>query len=237
MSKPVLIIQHSEKVLPAKIIPLLNKSNIPYVLVNRFKTEEIPTRDYSGLILLGGGMSVNDEAQFHWLKEENLLLQKYLEMDNFPILGLCLGGQMIAKALGKKVSQNEHKEIGMWRIHLTQEGHQDPIFKKMQDELKVFQWHSETFDIPESAVLLASSEGCANQAFRYKNCVYALQYHPEVTLEVALSWADSKSLQEMQQLIDDHSRYVQLPDTYQKEFIKSERLIEKHLENLLSIFK
>jgi GMP synthase-like glutamine amidotransferase len=138
-----------------------------------------------GLIFMGGPMSANDDLPYLRCEEEYVRQA----MDRgIPILGVCLGSQMIARALGANVRRNGVKEIGWFEIAPTAAGRSDPLFSAVRDRETVFHWHGETFDLPAGAELLASSERCRNQAFRVGVNVYGLQFHLEVTPEMIAGW-------------------------------------------------
>jgi GMP synthase-like glutamine amidotransferase len=141
---------------------------------------------YDGLIFMGGPMSVNDEPAF--LLEEMRLIERSSARGT-PVLGVCLGSQMIAKALGGRVYRNAEKEIGWFDIHLTDEGRRDPVLGQLGPVERVFHWHGDTFDLPEQAVWLASSQRTARQAFRIGRAIYGMQFHLEVTPEMIVDWS------------------------------------------------
>jgi GMP synthase (glutamine-hydrolysing) len=143
--------------------------------------------DAAGLIFLGGPMSVNDPLPY--LKHETDAIVQAVERKQ-PVLGICLGSQLIARALGGRVYPNQRKEIGWFDIHLTEAASSDQLFSGMNPSETVFQWHGETFDLPARAARLASSEACANQAFRLGSNVYGLQFHLEVTPAMIADWCD-----------------------------------------------
>ena len=124
-------------------------------------------------------MNVYEEKKFPFLRGELTLIESCVKK-NVKLLGLCLGGQLIARALGAKVTKNRVKEIGWFDIRLTDAGKSSPIFSGMPGTQKVFQWHGDTFDIPEGSLHLADSELCKNQAFLYDNRALALQFHLEI---------------------------------------------------------
>lgn len=130
------------------------------------------------LIVMGGPMGVTDEAIYPWLAAEKAFIKEIIVQDK-PVLGICLGAQLIAEVLGARVSKNEQREIGFFP--LTGDG---AIFPK---SFTAFHWHGDTFGIPDGAVHLASSAACKNQAFVYKDNVLALQFHLETTEESLLS--------------------------------------------------
>ena len=107
---------------------------------------------------------------------------------NLPVLGICLGAQLIAKTLGADVYPNKQTEIGWYDLHIAPQATQGSILKSLGQTEKVFQWHGDTFDIPASTVHLAASPLCVNQAFRYGEKVYGLQFHLEVDEAMILRW-------------------------------------------------
>jgi GMP synthase-like glutamine amidotransferase len=141
--------------------------------------------DAAGLIFLGGPMSVNDPLPY--LKLESDFIVQALERKQ-PVLGICLGSQLIARALGSRVYRNPQKEIGWFDIHLTEAASNDALFSSVNSSETVFHWHGETFDLPPGATHLAYSEACRNQAFRFGPNVYGLQFHLEVTPEMIADW-------------------------------------------------
>jgi GMP synthase-like glutamine amidotransferase len=136
--------------------------------------------DIDWLIVMGGPMSVKDEKQYSWLAEEKKFIRKAIDTGKV-VIGICLGSQLVSAALGAKVYKNKEKEIGWFDIELTCFAKADKLFFDMEDRLKVFHWHGDTFDLPENAIHLAYSKGCKNQAYIYKDRVLALQFHLEPT--------------------------------------------------------
>ncbi|HTS31136.1 MAG TPA: gamma-glutamyl-gamma-aminobutyrate hydrolase family protein [Bryobacteraceae bacterium] len=139
----------------------------------------------AGLIFLGGPMSVNDPLPY--LRLESEILTQAIGRGQ-PVLGICLGSQLIAQALGSRVYRNPVKEIGWFDLRLTDAGRNDRLFGAMNPTETVFHWHGETFDLPAGAVRLAHSDACANQAFRVGTKVYGLQFHLEVTPAMIADW-------------------------------------------------
>jgi GMP synthase (glutamine-hydrolysing) len=138
------------------------------------------------LIILGGPISVNDEEEYPFLQTELDLLKERLAA-NMPTLGICLGAQLIARALGSRVYPGPHKEIGWSPIQLNDAGSRSALRHLVGDGVSVLHWHGETFDLPEAAGLLASTELYPNQAFEYGKAL-ALQFHPEVTSRGLEQW-------------------------------------------------
>ena len=131
-------------------------------------------------------MSANDDIP--GLKDELKLIERALAQGT-PVLGICLGSQLIARALGARVYRNRELEIGWKPVHLTDAGRRDAVLGRLASPMECFHWHGETFDIPAGAERLAWSDLCANQAYRYGANVCALQFHPEVTAEMIEDWS------------------------------------------------
>ncbi len=135
--------------------------------------------DYDVLIILGGPMSIYDEADYPWLLNEKAWIAEAIERDKY-VLGICLGAQLIASVLGAKVSPLGHQEIGWHPIAFTDNSVGSPLLSGLNLAMTVFHWHGETFAIPSGAKRLASSAGCMNQGFSYGHRVLALQFHLEM---------------------------------------------------------
>lgn len=134
------------------------------------------------LIVMGGPMGVYDNVQYPWLNEEKEFIKQVI-LKGKTVLGICLGSQLIASALGAKVYPNKQKEIGWYNLNLTEQGRNHPLFIRFETEFPVFHWHGDTFDLPAGSVHLASSNVCRNQAFLFNDKVLGLQFHFEVTSE------------------------------------------------------
>jgi len=148
-----------------------------------FQTTSLPNPDeIDFLIVMGGPMSVNDEGDYPWLINVKLFIRRCIKAGK-SVLGFCLGAQLIASALGARVYRNPVKEIGWFPIQAIPSAKED-IFP-FPSTIEVFHWHGETFDLPDGAVHLARSEGCANQAFQLGRSVIGLQFHLETTPESA----------------------------------------------------
>ncbi len=168
---------------------VLKEANVEFRYFDVSK-EEFPDniKEYSHLIVLGGPQSVNDLEKHSFIKKELLILEDFVKEDK-PTLGVCLGAQMIAKVLGSRVYKGV-REIGWIDVTLTRPALVDYLFSHFPKTLKVFQWHEETFDLPARCVRLASSKFVPNQAFRYGNNVYAIQFHLEVTPSMVAKWKE-----------------------------------------------
>jgi GMP synthase (glutamine-hydrolysing) len=148
---------------------------------------ELP-HDLDFVIAMGGPMNVDETGRFPFLLAERRFIRKAIDA-GIPTLGICLGAQMIARALGAPVYCGARKEIGWYPVELTQEGRKDALFQShASSNFVVLQWHGDTFELPDGAVRLARSELFQNQAFRYGKHVYAIQFHFEVTEEMIRDW-------------------------------------------------
>ncbi|NEO51787.1 MAG: glutamine amidotransferase [Okeania sp. SIO3B5] len=139
------------------------------------------------VIILGGPIGADDEQDYPFVSDELDLLKQRLA-NNKPTLGICLGAQLMARALGGKVYQGNGKEIGWFPIQLTKFGQSSPLQYLAPEETAVLHWHGDTFDLPEGAVHLAASAAYQNQAFAWGKSALALQFHPEVTTSGLEHW-------------------------------------------------
>lgn len=176
----LLVIQHVPYEPLGTLNPLLKREGyrIRYVNFGRHPDARVGIDGYNGLVVLGGPMGVEDTESHPHLEHEAELIRAAIDRE-VPVLGICLGAQLIAKALGAEVRKHHEKEIGWYALQTTDAAREDPVFAHFETSEVVFQWHGDTFDIPEGAVHLASTEGCPNQAFRYGESVYGLQFHLE----------------------------------------------------------
>jgi GMP synthase-like glutamine amidotransferase len=145
--------------------------------------------DYQAFIILGGPMGAYEETRYPYLFKIQEFVREAV-FKHIPTVGICLGGQLIARALGADVGPNPIVEIGWSPVRLLPEGGDNRLFSNMPSMFSVFQWHGDTFALPKGAVLLASGKACHNQAFVFANHIWALQFHLEVTPAMIASWSD-----------------------------------------------
>jgi GMP synthase (glutamine-hydrolysing) len=159
----------------------------------KFCEGEMPpakARQFAAIVTIGKSMGAQDKNRYLFLRKEAELLEQAME-SNIPILGVCLGAQMIARACGVSTVKATGQDIGWKNVFVTNEGKRDILFQGLPNVLKVFHCHEETFEIPHGGLLLATSSGCPHQAFRYGNA-YGLQFHVEITSEILMEWFNGK---------------------------------------------
>lgn len=181
-------VQNDPEVPPGIYAERLAEAGIPFRIAMPFRGENIPSLDgTSAVIVLGGSMGVNDTAAHPFLVKVKEYIRAVLDAEK-PYLGICLGGQLLADVAGAKVSSNLYEEIGMRRVDLALKGLEDPLFRSVPAHFDTFQWHNDSFSIPEGAIRLACSDACPNQAFRCGEKAYGLQFHPEVNENIVSAW-------------------------------------------------
>jgi GMP synthase-like glutamine amidotransferase len=184
--KPVAIFRHAPTEGPGYFSTYLSRHGIPWRMVKTDESEPVPEdpRAFSGMAFMGGPMSVNDDLP--WI-EPVLALIRAAIADRIPVLGHCLGGQLMAKAMGASVTRNRVKEIGWGRVVLLENTEAERWFGTPLKSFESFHWHGETFSIPPGAVRIASSPYCENQAFVLDRHL-AMQCHVEMTPELIHTW-------------------------------------------------
>jgi GMP synthase-like glutamine amidotransferase len=144
-----------------------------------YRGEPLPERsEFDWLVVMGGPMGVHDTDAFPWLRLERDFLAETVSHDRI-VLGVCLGAQLIADALGAPVGPNGEKEIGWFPVRLTEGAGESPVFAVLPEKFTAFHWHGDTFGMPSGALHTATSNACANQAFAWGERVYGLQFHLE----------------------------------------------------------
>ncbi len=146
-----------------------------------------PLETADALLVLGGPMSANDADSCPWLPAEIAAVRE-VATAGLPVLGVCLGAQILAKALGGSVARNPQPELGLLEVELTEAGAVDLLFRGWPRSAAVIEWHCDTFTVPPGGVLLATSPTCRNQAFRYGTAAYGVQFHPEATPDMVAAW-------------------------------------------------
>lgn len=175
------IFQHAPFEGPGYIESWIKENNHHLTITKFYEPFKIP--DHAGfdwLVVMGGPMGVYDDQKFPWLKDEKNFIQEAAQSGK-TVIGICLGAQLIASALGAKVYPNKTKEIGWFPLEKTPAGRANNLLKDLPDRFVTFHWHGDTFDLPKGADHLVKTDNCSNQAFVYNEKVIGLQFHLEVT--------------------------------------------------------
>jgi GMP synthase-like glutamine amidotransferase len=189
--KKLLVIEHVAVEGPGTIREFAAESGWDLVEIDLGAGERLPKDPsaYDGVICMGGPMNVYEEERYLFLKDEDRFL-KALVREGVPYIGICLGAQLLAKAMGGAITKSPTREIGWSEITLTEDGTADPLFSGMGRVLPVFQWHEDTFSVPAGAVLLAEGTACRNQTFGSQGKAYGLQFHVETDEWMIRKWLD-----------------------------------------------
>ena len=186
----ILVLQHIACEHPGVFSEVMGERGVDAFAVELDEGEPLPAwREFDAVLAMGGPMGVGDEAEHPWLAAEKRLVREAVEAGR-PFLGVCLGVQLLASALGARVYALERAEVGLLPVELTPEGREHPLFAGLDDPLVSLQWHGDTFELPPGAVRLASSPLVANQAFQAGERAFGIQFHLEVTPEMAREWAE-----------------------------------------------
>ncbi len=222
----VLIVKNIPMEGPGTIEDFLKKEGVPYTVAEFSKGEIITSSEgFSHLVVMGGPMAVYEMDRYAYLKDETQLIEDFVRQDK-AVLGVCLGAQMIAHVLGARVYPGGTQEIGWYRVQLTEDGLRDPATRELEiddtRQAEVFQWHGDTFDLPEGSIRLASSEIYPNQAFLYNGRVYALQFHIEVTPGIIRQWFEKEDRQKATEMVrhaeEIFTDYLQRAEGFYRQF-------------------
>lgn len=212
----VLVLKNISSEGPGTIEDYLRENAIDFKILDLSREELSLTDKANTLVIMGGPMSVNESDLYPYIKKEVALVQDFI-LSGKRVLGVCLGAQIMASALGAKVYPGPEKEIGWFDIELQEGGLRDTRMTAMAThpragdfwkKFKVFHWHGETFDLPAGAARLAKSELYPNQAFRYGENAYAFQFHIEVSKEMVYSWLKGENI-DMDELVRNTEKYYE----------------------------
>jgi GMP synthase-like glutamine amidotransferase len=199
----ITVFQHTPSEPPGYLEEVFSGYNIPVEYQYLWETNEAIAPDATHLVFLGGPMSVNDEAEFPYLAQEKELIRRAVKK-NVPVLGLCLGAQLIAAAHGAKVYRFIN-ETGWFPVHRVPEA--DRVFSTFPESFFVFQMHGETFEVPYGGRLLCTGESVKNQAFRLKSAT-GLQFHLEMTAELIVDWTKDLRSSRREKILRDSEQYL-----------------------------
>jgi GMP synthase (glutamine-hydrolysing) len=180
----VWVLQHTPSETLGTIEGALRGHQIGFSYIENHVGKPVPGEmaDKAGLIVMGGPMGVYEQAQYPFLRDEMRLIKSALKLER-PVLGVCLGSQLLAAVLGAEVRKGERKELGWHPVTLTEFAAQDPLFAGVRPGFWPFHWHGDVFSLPKEGVGLASSRQTPCQAFRYGKNAYGILFHLEVTRE------------------------------------------------------
>ncbi len=222
-------IQHVEFENPAGMLDYFKNKNYIISSTKLYLGQELPSPGtFDLLVVMGGPMGVSDEKEFPWLSNEKKFIKKTIESGK-PVIGVCLGAQLIAEVLGAEVSRNRFREIGWFPVKKS-DHLKDSVFDSiLPEEFDAFHWHGDTFTIPEGAIPIGSTEACANQGFILNEKILALQFHLETTYESAAALIKNCG-HEL-----DGSRYVQSGEyilSQEKKFSSIREIMDRILDSI-----
>ena len=219
----VLVVQNTRIESSGYLGELLTRDGFDITSINA-KHEPIPNKKFSLVVILGAPESANDN--FPYLIEEQELIKNSVN-DDIPVLGICLGSQLIAKTFGAKIYSGPKKEIGFYNdLKISSDS---TFFSGFQNPFTVFHWHGDTFDLPQGALRLASSEHYPNQAFQYKSAI-GFQFHLEVNEEMVNLWLDSTE-EKLQKI-----SYIN-PQEIRSEINENISIVKSNMKNFYNNFK
>ena len=219
----VLVVQNTRIESSGYLGELLARDGFGITSINA-KHETIPHKKFSLVVILGAPESANDD--FPYLIEEQELIKNSVN-DDIPVLGICLGSQLIAKTFGAKIYSGPKKEIGFYNdLKISSDS---TFFSGFQNPFTVFHWHGDTFDLPQGALRLASSEHYPNQAFQYKSAI-GLQFHLEVNEEMVNLWLDNTE-EKLQKI-----SYIN-PQEIRSEINENISIVKSNMKNFYNNFK
>jgi GMP synthase-like glutamine amidotransferase len=219
----VLLVQNTRIEGSGYLGDLLKNDGFDITSVNA-KNEELPKKDFSLVVILGAPESANDDLPY--LLAEQQLIKDCVEK-NIPVLGICLGSQLIAKTFGAKIYRGPKKEIGFYNdLKIFNDS---TLFSGFKNPFTVFHWHADTFDLPENAIRLVSSEHYPNQAFQYKSAV-GLQFHLEVNEDMVNLWLDNTE-EKLQKILDID------PQKIRSEINENISNVKSNMQNFYNNFK
>jgi len=219
----VLVVQNTRIESSGYLGELLSRDGFDITSINA-KHEIIPNKKFSLVVILGAPESANDD--FPYLIEEQQLIKTSVN-DDIPVLGICLGSQLIAKTFGAKIYSGPKKEIGFYNdLKISSDS---TFFSGFQNPFTVFHWHGDTFDLPQGALRLASSEHYPNQAFQYKSAI-GLQFHLEVNEEMVNLWLDNTE-EKLQKI-----SYIN-PQEIRSEINENISIVKSNMKNFYNNFK
>jgi GMP synthase (glutamine-hydrolysing) len=232
--KRVLVVQHAATEEPGIIADALASAGCSIQPVLAFGGQPVPktAEGAQGLVIMGGPMGVYERDRYPYLQDELHLIEKILK-DSKPILGICLGSQLLAAALGAEVRRGRQKEIGWHSVHLTEQAKVDPLLAGIDQLFTALHWHGDVFDLPRGAVRLARSDLTDCQSFRYRTNAYGFLFHMETTAEILRGMVTAFGDELSQEGIDG-SEVIQAASEYLPKLQQSGRTVFECWTTLLN---
>ena len=188
--KPIVVLRHQPSAPLGIAADALDDAGAPWTYLDVWTDASWPDpAQTSGLIALGGEMNVDRIEDYPFLERGRAMLASAVARD-VPVLGICLGGQLLARALGAEVKPSPVREVGFCDVTATEAGRSDPVLSAFAPGMPVFQFHEDSFDLPDGAELLFEGDLVRNQAFRFGRAAYGVQFHFEVTEAIVAKWCD-----------------------------------------------
>ncbi|GAC1557525.1 MAG: type 1 glutamine amidotransferase [Ktedonobacteraceae bacterium] len=217
---------------------LLEEHGIAYDIIDASMQPIPDPTAYDAMVVFGGPQNANEDEKYPYFLQEKAALRTAVEQD-MPVLGICLGGQLLATVLGGTVKKHTITEIGFSEVQCTDEGRHDPLYEGLAGRQLVYQWHEDTFDIPPGAVRLATSAKTENQAFRYGRNAYGIQYHIELTPTMLDTWLSEPSLK--QEIINalgnsEYERIMSDRPQYYAQYREHTRVIFENFLRIATLF-
>lgn len=212
------VFEHAEFESPANLAAWLLRRGAALSTTRLWAGDPLPAPEaFDWLLVMGGAMNADQDERYPWLADEKRAIERAIAARKH-VIGVCLGSQLIARVLGAKVTRNRHPEIGWFPIERAEGAQASAVGRALPPSTEVFHWHGDTFELPQGAVQLARSAACEQQGFSYGDRVLALQFHPEMTRESVLAFADSGAeelvpgpwIQTRQAMLADDSRFPRL---------------------------
>jgi GMP synthase-like glutamine amidotransferase len=212
------VLQHARFESPSNLAVWLRARGAALATTRLWAGDPLPAPEaFDWLLVMGGAMNADEESRYPWLTEEKRAIERAIAAQKH-VIGVCLGSQLIARVLGAKVTRNRFPEIGWFPIERVESAQASAVGRVLPASAEVFHWHGDTFTLPQGAVQLARSAACEQQAFAYGERVLALQFHPEMTPESTLAFAETGAdelvpgpwIQTREAMLADGSRYARL---------------------------